>query len=192
MALVTRSELQTTLNIGTLYPNEVLDQVIGSAENTVLSLLDRYADQAVTVAAPTTTSLTLATPRPHKFYVGQTLTLAGLTPTQFNGSAVVTAITDTTLTVTRAHAQTAFDDARPVIPAGEIYDTAQRARYDTVPEVREAALAIAVDIFQSRVAPGGQMQGVDFTPGPYRLGKSLFSRVSGLLARWTDTGTLVG
>jgi hypothetical protein len=52
--------------------------------------------------------------------------------------------------------------------------------------------SIAVDIFQSRVAPGGQTEAIDFTPGPYRLGRSLTTRVSGLLARWLDTGTMVG
>jgi hypothetical protein len=36
------------------------------------------------------------------------------------------------------------------------------------------------------------MQGIDFTPGPYRLGRSLFTRVSGLLGRWVDTGSLIG
>jgi hypothetical protein len=58
--------------------------------------------------------------------------------------------------------------------------------------VREAALAVAVDIWQSRVAPGGQIEGIDFTPGPYRLGRSLYSRVSGLLGRWVDTSALCG
>ena len=192
MALVSREELKAVLNIGDLYADAVLDVIIAAAENTVLSLLQRYVDRAIGVAAPTAGTLKLETPRPHAFYVGQALTLVGMTPTEFNGAAVVTEIDETFFTVTRAHAQATFDDIRPLIPPGEIFDTAQRPRYDTVPEVREAALAIAVDIFQSRQAPGGQLQGVDFTPAPYRLGRSLFSRVSGLLARWIDTGSLVG
>ncbi len=192
MALVTRNELKTTLGIGDLYSNDVIDQVIESADDVILSVLNRYDAKAVAVAAPTTGTLTLTTSTPHLFYVDQALLLDGMTPGQFNGPAVVSEITDKTLTVTRAHGQTAFDDPRPLIPAGEIYDHAQRDRYDTVPEVREAALAIAVDIFQSRVAPGGQTEAIDFTPGPYRLGRSLTTRVSGLLARWLDTGTMVG
>jgi len=192
MALVTKAELKATLNIGDLYPDTVLDQIIGTAEDTILALLQRYAARAVSVSAPTTGTLYIDTARAHEFYVGQALTLVGFTPTAFDGAAVVTEVDEDSLTVTRAHGVTAFDDERPLIPPAEIYDAAQRARYDTVPEVREAALAIAVDVFQSRVAPGGQLQGVDFTPAPYRLGRSLFTRVSGLLARWTDTGTLVG
>jgi hypothetical protein len=79
-----------------------------------------------------------------------------------------------------------------VIPNAVVYRESAFAFYDDIPEVREAALAIAVDVFQSRVAPGGQTEAIDFTPGPFRLGRSLFGRVSGLLVRWTDPGALVG
>ena len=64
--------------------------------------------------------------------------------------------------------------------------------YANVPAVKEAVTAIAVDVFQSRVAPGGQTEAVDFTPGPYRMGRSLLSRVSGLLGRYMDTRSLAG
>ena len=42
--------------------------------------------------------------------------------------------------------------------------------------VESAVLAVSVEIFQSRVAPGGQIEGVDFTATPYRLGRSLSYR----------------
>jgi hypothetical protein len=58
--------------------------------------------------------------------------------------------------------------------------------------VREAALTLAVDIWQSRVAPGGQLNAVDFTPGPYRMGRSMLARVSGLLAPWMATESMIG
>jgi hypothetical protein len=64
--------------------------------------------------------------------------------------------------------------------------------YEEVPEVVEATTAIAVDMWQSRLAPGGQIQAVDFTPGPYRMGRSLLTRVSGLLGKHMDTGSFVG
>jgi hypothetical protein len=42
MALVTRDELKTTLGIGDLYSNDVIDQVIESADDVILSVLTRY------------------------------------------------------------------------------------------------------------------------------------------------------
>ena len=40
-------------------------------------------------------------------------------------------------------------------------------------------------------APGGQIEGIDFTSvSPYRLGRSLFNRVSGLLGRYLDVETM--
>ena len=58
--------------------------------------------------------------------------------------------------------------------------------------VKSATLALSVEIFQSRIAPGGQIEGVDFTTvSPYRLGRSLFNRVSGLLGSYIDVESMV-
>jgi hypothetical protein len=202
MALVTRAELQTTLNIGTLYPNEVLDQVIGSAENTILSLLVRdrhFIDQACCSASlppPAVGSqVRFRTTRPHGFKVGTIIRIGEFPRANWsNRELEVIEVPDDNVVV--AKSTTVFNpgvsDPTPIIPNGLVYRESARAFYDGVPEIREAALAIAVDIFQSRVAPGGQMQGIDFTPGPYRLGASLKSRVAGLLGRWIDTGSMVG
>jgi hypothetical protein len=202
MALVTREELTTTLNIGTLYPNAVLDQVIDSAENTVLSLLirDRHRiDQACCTASlpppQTGTLVRFRTTAPHGFAVGTIIRIGEFPRQNWTGRELeVVEVPDDNIVV--AKSTTPFNpgvtDPEPIIPNGFVYRAASKAFYDGIPEVREAALAIAVDIFQSRVAPGGQIQAIDFTPGPYRLGRSLFTRVSGLLARWTDTSSLVG
>lgn len=64
--------------------------------------------------------------------------------------------------------------------------------YTAVPAVREAALSIAVELWQHRVSPGGAMQAADFTPGPYRLSRGLITRVSGLIAQQRDVGGLIG
>ena len=55
---------------------------------------------------------------------------------------------------------------------------------------RHAALVIAVDVWQSRTAAGGQPVGLDFQPGPYQMGRSLTTRVAGLIAPYRDTGAL--
>lgn len=62
---------------------------------------------------------------------------------------------------------------------------------ETAP-VKEAVLAVAVDIWQNRQAPGGQLSGVDFQPAPYRLGRSLLSKVSGLLGPYLNPEGMIG
>jgi hypothetical protein len=57
----------------------------------------------------------------------------------------------------------------------------------TVPKpVHEAALVIAIDVLQNRTAAGGQSVGIDGNVGPYRMGRSLLDRVTGLLGPWLD------
>lgn len=63
---------------------------------------------------------------------------------------------------------------------------------DAPAAVKEAVLAITIDIWQNRQAPGGTMNAVDFTPGPYRIGRSLLSKVSGLLGPYYKTTWQVG
>jgi hypothetical protein len=48
---------------------------------------------------------------------------------------------------------------------------------------REAAAAVAVQVWQSKQAPGGQMNGLDYAPviSPHLLGPGLLARVQGLL-----------
>ena len=204
MALVTRAELQATLNIGTLYPNEVLDQIIGAAEANILALLIRdrhYIDTACCVESVpqqgggTGTRVRFRTTRPHGFAVGTVIRIGEFPRANWSNRELTVVELEGDLIVV-AESSTPWDpgisEPSPIIPNGLVYRESARAFYDGIPEVREAALAIAVDIFQSRVAPGGQIQAVDFTPGPYRLGRSLYTRVSGLLGRWLDTGSMVG
>ena len=68
----------------------------------------------------------------------------------------------------------------------------QTQALQTRPDLREAALAVAVEIFQQRTSPGGQIQSVDFTPAPHRLGRSLLTRVMGLIAPYMSMGGFVG
>jgi hypothetical protein len=193
MALIALSEFKSTLGVGNLYPDAELQGVMDAAEDVILSMLQQYAYAVDRLCCTTANTIKLRTTTEHDFYVGQTVSLSGLVPGQYNGQATVaTLINDYELTVIKSHGQTPFSDEHPLIPPGRIADSAQLDVYDTIEEVREAALAVAVDIWQSRVAPGGQIEGIDFTPGPYRLGRSLYSRVSGLLGRWVDTSALCG
>lgn len=60
------------------------------------------------------------------------------------------------------------------------------------PAVKEAALILCVDLFQTQNSAGGQQVAVDFTPAPFRTGRSFTSKVSGLLAPYFDEGVFVG
>jgi hypothetical protein len=202
MALVTREELKTTLGIGDLYANAVLDQVIASAESVVLSMLTRdrqHIDQVCCTEAlvppATGTKIRFRTVKAHDYKVGQAIRFGEFPRQNFTGRQL-TVIEVPADNVVLAEADTPFNpgefDPTPVIPNAVVYRESAFAFYDEVPEVREAALAISVDIFQSRIAPGGQTEAVDFTPGPYRLGRSLISRITGLLGRWLDPGSMVG
>jgi hypothetical protein len=57
--------------------------------------------------------------------------------------------------------------------------------------IESAVLAVSVEVFQSRVAAGGQIEGVDFASSPYRMGRSLTNRVSTLLMPFLDVETVV-
>jgi hypothetical protein len=57
---------------------------------------------------------------------------------------------------------------------------------------REAAGAVAVQIYGARSAPGGQVVGMDLAPfvSPYLLGPGLTARVNGLIRGCRRTGGL--
>jgi hypothetical protein len=202
MALVTRDELKTTLGIGDLYPNDVLDQVINTASNVILSMLTRdrhFIDQACCTessAPPATgTIVRFRTTAPHNFRVGTEIRIGEFPRTNWTGrqlTVIEIPAEDVVIAESAVPWNPGVTEPTPIIPQGVVYREASFAFYDAIPEVREAALAIAVDVFQSRIAPGGQTEAIDFTPGPYRLGRSLISRVQGLLGRWLDTGSMVG
>ena len=204
MALVTRQELKLTLGIGDLYADTILDQVIDSASNVILSLLVRdrhHIDQACcSLSVPvqgggTGTRVRFRTVEPHGFAVGTDIRIGEFARANWSGRQLTVVELEGDLIVVAESAtpwSPGVSDPEPIVPNGVVYRESAFAFYDGIPEVREATLAIAVDIFQSRVAPGGQTEAVDFTPGPYRLGRSLYTRVSGLLGRWVDTGSMVG
>jgi hypothetical protein len=212
------AEFKTVLSVGDLYPDEQLEQVIDAASSLVLSMLSRYRypiDQLCCEDGNVVKARTLGF---HRLFVGQSVVLSGL-PAHLNGAATITAIGYTgepaapplwpwptfwpytnvptqtvynTLDFQLTHTQPPIVDKRAVIPYGFVADQASEDVYEDDPLVREACMMLAVEIWQSRVAPGGTIQGVDFAPGPFRLGRSLIGRVQGLLAPHMDVGTMVG
>ena len=186
MALIAISELKAVLGIGNIYADSIVQEVADAAENIVLSLLTK--NQWGVVAHERTNLVnTITTDRPHDVYVGQSVVISN-SGANFDGTKTITKVTEYTMSFTG----TGSDYPKHgVIPYGTVRAT-QYIDFDTIPECRQAALAIASDIWITRTGTLGQ-QGVDFqSPAPYRLGRSLFTRVSGLLGKWMDTRGMVG
>ena len=188
-SIVLASELRTILGVSSsLYNDAYLNDIIDTAENVVLPLLVKY--QAPIGAVELSDNVAVFdTVGENKFSVGQQVVIAGVSAT-FNGTRTITDVDDFQNTFTAAI--TASDVTKfNVIPSGTA-TLVGAATYVGNPNVESAILATAVEVFQSRTAAGGQIEGVDFTVSPFRLGRSLFNRVSGLLGPYLDVDAMVG
>jgi hypothetical protein len=190
MALITLSELKSVLGIGDIYADSIVQAVADSAENIILSYLifDDVAIKGVSLTSNVATFYCYE----NTFVTGQALTVTGC-GSPFNGSRTVI---DSYAGPGEPYFTAAITNAditrRNIIPIGRAVLTSQATLYDAVPEVREAALAVACDIWITRTGTLGQ-QGVDFqSPAPYRLGRSMLTRVSGLLGKHLDTRGYLG
>lgn len=73
----------------------------------------------------------------------------------------------------------------------ESYVTAESFAAEPAP-MREAALILSVDLFQTQNSAAGQQVAVDFTPAPFRAGRSWIQKTVGLLAPYLDAESLIG
>ena len=191
MPLIALSELKAVLGIGDIYADAIVQAVADSAENIILSYLI-FDDVAINGVA-LTNNVARFYCYDNTFVVGQTLTVSGC-GSPFNGSRTVSkvGVDEYGVTFFESAITNANITKRQVIPTGRALLTSQATLYDTTPEVREAALAVACDIWITRTGTLGQ-QGVDFqSPAPYRLGRSMLTRVSGLLGKHLDTRGYLG
>jgi hypothetical protein len=171
-----------------LYNDAYLDQIIDSAENVILPLLVQnqvsvdYYKLDANVAY-------FYTARPHNFVIGQSVVVAGL-PAPFSATHTVVSVSDYYFTAALTNSDVTV---RPIIPNGTAtlsgYSAAQL--YAATPAIESAMYAVSIEIFQSRTAAGGQIEGVDFTGTPFRMGRSLLNRVSSLLQPYVDVETIV-
>jgi hypothetical protein len=191
MALITLSELKAVLGIGDIYADAIVQACADSAENIILSYL--IFDDVAIKGVSLTSNVAKFYCYDNTFVVGQALTVSKC-GAPFDGSRTVTTTGTDEFGVTFFTAAITNADItkRMVIPNGRAVLTSQATLYDTTPEVREAALAVACDIWITRTGTLGQ-QGVDFqSPAPYRLGRSMLTRVSGLLGKHLDTRGYLG
>jgi hypothetical protein len=192
-SIVTASQLRAVLGVSSsLYDDNYLNDIIDTAEGVILPLLTAHT-VAVTHVEIESNVAYFTTQRPHQFVVGQSVIIAGVVPSTFNGTR---AVTDKELSpyIFTQDLTNADITLRATIPAGTATLSGQAAAviYVGNSNVESAVLNVSVEVFQSRVAPGGQIEGVDFAPSPFRMGRSLYNRISGLLGNQVDINSVIG
>ena len=188
-SIITATQLRSVLGVSSsLYSDAYLDQIIDSGENVILPLL--VQNQASIDAYELKENVAyFYTARAHNFVAGESVIVAGL-PAPFSATHTVVKVSDFHFTAAVTNADVT---RRPIIPSGTAtlsgYSAAQL--YAATPAIESAMYAVSIEIFQSRTAAGGQIEGVDFTGTPYRMGRSLLNRVSSLLQPYIDVETIV-
>ena len=212
--MVTMQELRTNLGIGTLYTDATVEECCQSAEDLVGAYL-WHNDAPVVGSSISNNVATLVLANPGIFVTGQSITVSNCGAT-YNGTYTLTgsfpgttvpASIGTAFWSTYAfssypngysiiqYAKTASDDPFHFIkPYGRALGPEHKAQaYTATPAIREAAMIVAVDIWQSRQVSQTGGVGMDgITASPYRMGYQLINRVRGLIQPYSSPNSLVG
>ena len=189
-AIVTASQLRSILGVSvSLYSDAQLDQIIDSAEQTILPLLTQY-QSSVTFANVTDSVIYFTTMRPNYFVPGQSVVVTGAGA--YNATYTVTddRIEPYTFTAATAAADRTYPLAFIPNALATLFDGSAAQLYASTPPIENAILVVAVEIFQSITAPGNQIMSDNFQPSPFILGRSLSNRVIGLLGPFLDVETM--
>jgi hypothetical protein len=189
-AIVTASQLRSILGVSvSLYSDQQLDQIIDSAEQTILPLLTQY-QSSVTFANVSDSVIYFTTQRPNYFVPGQSVVVTGAG----TYSATYTVTDDRIEPYLFTAATNAADRTYPLpfIPnaLATLSGGSAAQLYANTPPVENAILVVSVEIFQSITAPGNQIMSDNFQPAPFVLGRSLTNRVIGLLGPFIDVETM--
>ena len=184
---VTVAQLRAALGIGSLYSDATIEDVCQASENIVKNKL--WFNTADVVSTELASNIaTITTSSLHQFSVGQSITLTKCGAT-FNGTYTITATDSYTISFAKTASNQITFELRPF---GLITGSYYGIDYSTTPEVNQASLMIAVDIWQARQASNAGGISPDFQPSPYRMGNTLMARVRGLLADHLAPGGQVG
>ena len=191
MALTTVTELRSTLGVGTLYPDATLQSVCDAADTVLLPML--WNDEAFNIAhsnTATTGTLYFEELVTDKFYVGEVVTVSG-NGSKHNGSKTITEIKDYTITYAITGNNNAPVPKNLVQPFGTVTIPAT-TDWAEDQAVQNAALMIAVEIWQARTATLSGSNAIDFQPSPYRMSAQLLAKVRGLIAHALSPNSMVG
>jgi hypothetical protein len=186
-SIISASELRAVLGVSSaLYNDTYLNEIIDTAEGVILPMLVTFRSP-VQEASLTDNVATLTTLGIHEFTAGQTVVIAGC-GAPYNGTRTI--LEDNLGQYTFSCAITNADVASAnIIPSGTA-TLSSASTYVGVQPVRSAVFAVSLEVFQSRLSGGGQIEGVDFTSTPFRLGRSLFNRCVGLLGPYIDVESM--
>jgi len=208
------AELRSNLGIGTLYSDATVEECCQSAEDLVGAYL-WHNDAPVVGSSISNNVATLVLANPGIFVTGQSITVSNCGAT-YNGTYTLTgsfpgttvpASIGTMFWSTYAfssypngysiiqYAKTASDDPFHFVkPYGRALGPEHKAQaYTATPAIREAAMIVAVDIWQSRQVSQTGGVGMDgISASPYRMGYQLINRVRGLIQPYSSPNSLVG
>ena len=191
MSLTTVAELRSTLGVGTLYTDATLQEVCDASDAVLLPML--WANTNYNISHSNTAStgtLYFEENVVGTFYVGQTVTISG-NGSKHNGSKTITAVGENSITYAITGNNNTPAVEHPVAPYGTV--TAETyVDWSTDAAVQNAALMIAVEIWQARTATLSGSNLVDFQPSPYRMSAQLLAKVRGLIAHALAPTSMVG
>jgi hypothetical protein len=186
-AIITASELRAVLGVSSaLYSDSYLNEIIDTAEGVILPMLVSFKSpiQEASLEANVAIFTTLGI---HEFTEGQSVIITGC-GTPYNGTRTILA--DNLGQYTFSCAITNADVlSANIIPSG-LATLSGASTYVGNQPVRSAVFVVSLEVFQSRLAGGGQIEGVDFTATPFRMGRSLFNRCVGILGAFIDVESM--
>ena len=211
---VTKAELRANLGIGSLYSDATVEECCQSAEDLLKQYL-WFNDAPVVAAGLQNNVATLVLANPGIFVKGQSVAIEGCGSTYGGQHTITGTIPGITIPVSISTAFWSFftnysfpngysfiqfskvhadDPFHRIIPSGKAsgQDT-KEADYSAIPAIREAAMILAVDIWQARQVSQTGGVGMDgISASPYRMGYQLINRVRGLIQPYSAPASLVG
>ena len=191
MSLATVAELKSVLGVGSLYPDATIQEVCDAADVVLLPMLwNNYSFNNGHSNTTNTGTLYFDEYVGSTFYVGQTVVITG-NGSKHNGSKTITGVGEDSITYAITGNNNTAAPFHPVIPYGQV---AAETYVDWTADmaVQQAALMIAVEIWQARTATLSGSNSVDFQPSPYRMSAQLLAKVRGLIAHALDPRSMVG
>ena len=186
-SIITAGELRSVLGVSSsLYNDAYLNQIIDTAETVILPMLVTFKSPIEKVSL-TNNVATFTTLGIHEFTEGQSVVITGC-GTPYNGTRTILADNLGAYTFSAAITNANLIEAN-VIPSG-VATLSGASTYVGNAAVQSAVYTVSVEVFQARLAGGGQIEGVDFTATPFRMGRSLFNKCVGLLGSYMDTESM--